>query len=539
MKHGRSAKKLNKTADIKQYKRDRYRDQHEEVYYTVNNIPMNKDLWDFVNKWLDETRVYKDKLVYNDDVMNCLKKNKQIERRELTDAEKNGLRAAIVYIYNEMKTRGKFDRTNIYNNNIRSCSNNLKINMINQFLNALTDQKMSANKQLNGKVLIDVDRKTYYSKRLECLIKAGKCNSKTALVNVRSFKLTKAINDKEINVSLKLTPNALLNWDLFTPEQMEEVCNHLDDDLITCYLNCYSNKDNAYVDYENKYRGFHLNLTANEQTVINRYKDISIDYKTVDEIIKNTPFAKTNVEYETIKDVSYMLSTLKQRKITFKHGRLYYPRFTTLSSKYVERVLFLNGKHLLQIFDVKSCFVVMSMLLYCSSSFRTESELKKLYNKIINEDFYVWVGTALNIKQEDDETFTEWRDRCKEMVISWLFKTSSAKIKCNIDKLIQCEFPTYYSWLHSLDDIWDNKDNKRKCVLSVQCSWLENKLILNGLFNLVSHLDAVTKHDAIYIAEDQYSEQLKEVLESNFNKIINKIMKGFKNEKENKKANWN
>ena len=108
-----------------------------------------------------------------------------------------------------------------------------------------------------------------------------------------------------------------------------------------------------------------------------------------------------------------------------------------------------------------------------------------------------------------------------------MFSTTRGKRRGDkkfIDQLIAVKFPKFHKWIHSQQEVQDK--NEKKSVLSVKCQWLENKLVMNGLFTEVLNLNVITKHDAIYITEDQYSEQLEEEMKNKWLEIANNEIYG-------------
>lgn len=500
----------------KENMRIKYREDHEAIYYTVKGLPVHKEIWDFANKWLDEARCYRKALNYGEgDLKLILRRNKNIPRRKLTSAEKNICLNALVYLDNEIN-KGNGDFYTIYNEVLREHANNGRIELINEFLKALTDQKMSFNRGNNGKVFFNVRKENKIVK-----YKDKETNQESErMVIIRKFRRDCSVSDEMIKVDLQLTPSAFSSWGLLTKDELIRSTDMLDVNPVKVYTNWYYSNDNCYKAVESKYKGFHVKTTENESIVIDAYKNMSVNVKLLQKFIELIPFNKDNVEYGLISQISEAVATLTQRNIQFKHGRMYFNRFTNLKNKFVKDVLLLNEKHIVELFDVKSCFSTLSLILFAQSKHRDEDEVKKMFN-IIQQDIYVWIGKEIGFNQKANQSYEEWRDEIKELFNSWLFSTCRGKkrgYKKLIDEKINEHFPAFYKWIHSQQEVM--KRNERKSVLSVKCQWLENKLVLNGLFDQVKYMDAITKHDAIYIAKDQYSEELKQDIQDKWNKII-------------------
>lgn len=503
----------------KEQKRIKYRSEHEEIYYIVRGLDVHKEIWDFAQKWLEEARCYRKRLEYNtgeEDLKLILKRNKHLERRKLTQAEKYMCENALVYLDNEI-INGCGDFYPVYNEVIREHANNGNIDLINEFLKALTDQKMSFNKKNEGKVFYNVRKENKIVKYKD---EFGKDQER--MVIIRKFKKNSAVSSEKIKVDLHLTPAAFANWGLLNKDELKASLSVLDANEVKVYTNWYYNNDNCYKIYEGKYKGFHIKPTDNESDVIERFKSLQVDLNYLNEYITDIPFEKNNVQYDLINKISNVVATLTQRNILFKHGRLYFNRFTNLKNEFVDKALLLNGKHIRQLFDVKSCFSMLSLILFAQNKHRDNKEVKDLF-EIIKTDIYIWVGNELGIKQAEDQTFEQYRDYLKQLFNSWLFSTSRGKRRGDkkfVDQLMSIKFPAFYKWIHSQQEVM--KRDEKKSVLSVKCQWLENKLVMNGLFNEIKNMNTITKHDAIYITEDQYSEELKNEMEDKWLEIVTK-----------------
>lgn len=280
----------------KEQKRIKYREEHEEIYYVVNGISVHKEIWDFAQKWLNEARCYRKKLDYTtgEDLKLILRRNKLEERRKLTQAEKYMCENALVYLDNEV-SKGNGDFYTVYNEVIREHANNGKLELINEFLKVLTDQRMSFNRKNDGKVLFNVQKE---NKIVKFKDEFGKDQER--MVIVRRFKRNSAVSNEKIKVSLHLTPSSFANWGLMTKDELKESIDLLNANTVKVYTNWYYNNENCYKDWEPKFKGFHLKLTENEQSVINCYKNIDVDLKYLNELIEAVPFEKNNVQYDLI-----------------------------------------------------------------------------------------------------------------------------------------------------------------------------------------------------------------------------------------------
>ena len=258
---------------------------------------------------------------------------------------------------------------------------------------------MSFNRKNDGKVLYNVRKENKTAK-----YKDEFGNTQERMVIIRKFKKNSAVSSEKIKVDLHLTPSAFANWGLMTKDELRESVGILNVNPVKVYTNWYYNNENCYKVWEPKFKGFHLKLTSNEQSIIESYKNIDVDLKYLTEYIEAVPFDKNNVQYDLINEISIAVATLTQRNIQFKHGRLYFNRFTNLKNKFVENVLLLNGKHIKQLFDVKSCFSMLSLILFAQSKHRDDEEVKKLF-EILKDDIYLWIGTELGVKQGEDQSF--------------------------------------------------------------------------------------------------------------------------------------
>lgn len=280
----------------KENMRIKYREDHEAIYYTVKGLSVHKEIWDFAQKWLDEARCYRKALEYGEgDLKLILRRNKDIPRRKLTPAEKNICLNALVYLDNEIN-KGNGDFYTIYNEVLREHANNGRIELINEFLKALTDQKMSFNRGNNGKVFFNVRKENKIVK-----YKDKESNQESErMVIIRKFKRDNSVSNEMIKVDLQLTPSAFCSWGLLTKDELIRNTDMLDANPVKVYTNWYYSNDNCYRAVESKYKGFHVKTTENESIVIDAYKNMSVNVGLLQKYIEFIPFSKDNVEYGLI-----------------------------------------------------------------------------------------------------------------------------------------------------------------------------------------------------------------------------------------------
>ena len=500
--------RLKHASQIKARKKAKYLQKNGSIYYSFDNVAIDSQLY---NNLVDAMN-NKSEIFFDDKDKN----------KVLTQKMKNDLILAAYYIYDKCR-KNKYHFVRVYMKAIKRRSNMLPEKYIRKLIYHISNVKMSVIKKDNGTVFFWVNQnnetKKIYDKETR--------EMKEKNVVVRDFKFTNfeycKKNEVKIN-GLKMVYNTMKDWKLLTyPELLQTAYSVVDGTYQT--IGRKKVKVNHYEGVEEKFIGFHKELTKNEKAVVNRYKSLIVEEKSLIERVMNNKYDKENINMEDLKEVCEVLKTLQNREFTFSHGRLYYPMWTKLKKEWRD-VITLGGKHLKQLFDIPTCHSTKSLILYSKSEYRNEVELVQLYDLIMHKDVYCQIAKKCGEKDIDGDI----RDQYKELFNTWLFLCEGSraglrgKLK-QIDKLIKKEYPSFHQFITSQNNIIVvNEEGKQiqKNVLSVKCQWLENKMLINGLFNQVAHLNTITLHDAIYITEEQYNEMLKEDLYNKWSEMVKK-----------------
>ena len=114
---------------------------------------------------------------------------------------------------------------------------------------------------------------------------------------------------------------------------------------------------------------------------------------------------------------------------------MYFPFFTRISKDY--RYLF----HKKELFDVPTAYSTFNMIHYSRSVYRNEGELAKLFDVIMNGDFYTFFGNKIGLG----------REQMKPLTNSWYFSTKGGRSRAvktdddmkAFDEAVKKEFPTF------------------------------------------------------------------------------------------------
>ena len=213
----------------------------------------------------------------------------------------------------------------------------------------------------------------------------------------------------------------------------------------------------------------------------------------------------------------------------FIHGRIYQNGWTNLSKELRETVK-LNGKNLVEVFDVRNCYVQFTAAKLEECGQVDQGELKDFCEKAYSGKFYEYLaeGTEYN------------REEMKQPWMHFLFSSAGTKkrglasqkkeyeqayiAKWNVVKNKIKSFPSIYKFLLSYPQI--EVEGRKVSKLSVDLQWIENKYVLNGLMRKLEEkgkiVEPISLHDGIYLTENQATEQMKDFMQSCWNKILNK-----------------
>ena len=297
---------LKHKAEVKQKKKIKYRKEHDDEYITVKNIPMHKEIGEFLINYLN-THKYFDSYNYNKFVeekgartamqlINMLKHNNRFIY-ELTDIQKNNILLAACYRY--LRTKGQDKSVVISNETTREHANGISNGYL-KYLDGITSNtKQSEVRRLDGYAYFDVE---YIPK-----IVGG------SLVTMKRFyiKDNNPAKDKQMLIDLKMTKNTFKAWKLYTKTQMLNLINGLL--LNEMYYKSRNIKDITkfdvkYKGIEREFQNYHTKRTKNEELNKKRMLALRVSEKIkqeLDELLDNDK----EVDYQKVCQLSKAIKT--------------------------------------------------------------------------------------------------------------------------------------------------------------------------------------------------------------------------------------
>lgn len=491
----------NKKKRQEQYKVN-YDKLHEGRYYIVKGVPVWKQV-------LDEVEYY---------------------FQNESESVKNNARLAIAAMFSLMDEKEYYERVKLFSTVIRKMANGISSEKLNKVFEKISNDNGYQVRRGKNKFFLSVAREKKTIKN-----KIGE----EINVWIRNAVPTRLLNKEDVvDVEVKMTENCFKSWGLLTWKEVSEKKEEIK-------ILKYDNYDlfQPVSEYnDSSFEGFHIEPTESELEDIENYKKLRVDVGLLEQLIekklKNALESKSiivdtkeleqilsgeesgkrkmKIEYKEMLELSQLLKTLTPKnglKITFRYGRMYFPFFTRIGKDY--RYLF----HKKELFDVPTCYSTFNMIHYSRSVYRDETELARLFDVIMNGDFYTFFGDKIGLGREEMKPLTN----------SWYFSTKGGRsraVKLNkdieaFDKAVKKEFPSFYQFIwNSVDE--DTKKGKKN-VLSVKNQWKENEMILNGLFKEVFDRDKVNVQDAIYVDEN-YIGQSKEEIKIRWKEIVTNII---------------
>ena len=214
----------------------------------------------------------------------------------------------------------------------------------------------------------------------------------------------------------------------------------------------------------------------------------------------------------------------------FIHGRIYQNGWTNLSKEYRGTVK-LNGQQLVEVFDVRNCYVQFTAAKLEESGLVDSVELKDFCDRAYSGKFYQFLAEG-----------TEYdREEMKQPWMHFLFCSAGTKkrglaaqkkeyeqgyiAKWNVVKeKMKTSYPSIYKFLLSYPQI--EIEDRKVSKLSVDLQWIENKYVLNGLMKCLEDKkkinEPISLHDGIYLTKDQATEQVQQFFEGCWKIILNK-----------------
>lgn len=494
----------------------KYDQLHEGRYYSVCGLTTWKELWEEVE--------YQIKIGEFQKRMN---KTKPLSSRDI-----NNLKLVACAIFSQMEEKEWYESVKLYSSIIQKKANGISSKLLTTFYSFISNDKgFKLRNSKNPFYLSIVPTK----KEIK-----NKVGDTIAIVKIRGAKPTKLLNKEEtVDLNVQMTEKCYKNWKLLTAQEIKEkrdqVANYKYDDY-----SIYKPKSEYKNDSTSKY--YHTEFTESELEDIENFKQLRVDVGRLDQLIETKlkdamerkqsyvdlkqleellsgkeTLKKLEIDYKEMLELSDLLTKLTPKnglKITFSYGRIYFPIFTSIDKKF--RYLF----HRKQVFDAPTCFTTLNIVQYSQSKYRDEKTLKDLI-QLRDEDIYTTFGHRVG----------KGREAMKPLMNKWYFATKGGREGLKklmkeieyIDQIMEEDYSTFYQFItNSVDE--DTKKGKKN-TLSVLNQWTENGLVLNNLYKNLTSSSKVTVHDAIYVDEDEWSEQLEKQLKNEWNVIFNNEIK--------------
>lgn len=504
-------------ANSKVRSRVKYDQLHEGRYYSVCGLTTWKELWDEIEYQIQNGQFQK----------------RMNRTKPLSDRDINNLKLVACAIYSQMEDKEWYESVKLYSSVIQKKSNGINSKLLMAFYSFISND--------NGFQLRKSKNPFYLSIVRDKKEIKNKIGDTVAIVRIRAAKPTKLLNKSEIvEFNIYMTEKCYKNWNLLTSKEIKEkrdqVANYKYDNYTI-----YKPKSEYTVDSTSEY--YHTEFTESELEDIENFKKLRVDVSRLDQLIKNKLKSamerknsyvdmeqleeilsgkeigkkKLEINYKEMLELSDLLTKLTPKnglKITFSYGRIYFPIFTSIDKKF--RYLF----HRKQVFDAPTCFTTLNIVQYSRSKYRNEEDLQELI-KLRDNDIYNYFSYRIGKSREE----------IKPLMNQWYFATKSGREGLKkllkeidyIDQIMEEEYPTFYQFItNSIDQ---NTVKGKKNTLSILNQWEENGLIMNNLYKKLTSETKNTVHDALYVDEDEWSEQLKEQLLNEWNLIFNNEIK--------------
>lgn len=351
---------------------------------------------------------------------------------------------------------------------------------------------------------------------------ADKHYSKQYAVNLAYKEQMLDIFHVEEIVELRISKISFAEWELLTKEDMFNILN---EQIQVKEENVFDelNKENPYEEYEKNSIGYHQGETETEKILHQRMiNNFNFDIQKVREHIING-----GNYYEEVNKLIKFVKSTKHKTYSSIHGRVYLNGYSNGSKEFRDTFKY-DDNALVQLMDVKSCFVLLTVILAKMSKEVDKEQINILYHLITQNDIYQIICDKIYGHKAYFEP-EKYRNSAKLAVLRWFFMSNEGKKKCgwssqlfNIRNYFKYSFPTYYKWLVTYNEI--KVDGKKKSCLAIDCQWLENKLIINTLMKKFVNYKVVTLHDSLWISKDQYNAELKSEVEQYFYKYVQRLI---------------
>lgn len=405
------------------------------------------------------------------------------------------LAAAFIYIKSNERRDKPCQFKYLCFKDIKKHANNVDDKLLGDFISELKDKKIIT---VNQSYSVD----KHYSKQYAVSLKYKE-------------QLLDLFHTEQI-IELRISNNSFKEWQLLTKEQMFNILN---EEIITKEEDIFDElKENPYEEYEKNSFGYHQGESETEKILHQRMlTNFNFDKEKIREHINNS-----SKQYEQINKLSRFVKSTKHRTYSSIHGRVYLNGYSNGSKEFRDTFKY-DDNALVQLMDVKSCFVLLTVILAKMSNKVDNVQIEQLYHTVTQDDIYQRLADLNN-----SIAFFEpqkHRDIMKKNTLRWFFMSNEGKKKCGWSKELtsvknyfkNC-FPSYYKWLTTYKEI--TVDGKKKNCLAIDCQWLQNYLIINTLMKKFINYKVITLHDSLWISKDQYSKELKNEVQQYFNRTV-------------------
>lgn len=494
----------------------KYDQLHEGRYYSVCGLTTWKELWDEIEYQIE-----------NGEFQKRMNKAKPLSSRDI-----NNLKLVACAIFSQMEDSEWYEGKKLYSSIIQKKANGISSKLLTTFYSFISnDNGLNIRKSRNPFYLSIVGNWTEIK---------NEDGDKVAMVRIRTAKPTKLLNKEEtVDLNVQMTEKCYKNWKLLTAQEIKKKRDQVAGYKYDNY-SIYKPKSEYKIDSTSKY--YHTEFTESELQDIENFKQLRVDIGRLDQLIETKlkdamerkqscvnikeleellsgkeTLKKLEIGYKEMLELSDLLTKLTPKnglKITFSYGRIYFPIFTSIDKKF--RYLF----HRKQVFDAPTCFTTLNIVQYSQSKYRDEKTLKDLI-QLRDEDIYITFGHRVG----------KGREAMKPLMNKWYFATKGGRKGLKklmkeidyIDQIMEEDYSTFYKFITNSVD--EDTAKGKKNTLSVLNQWTENRLVLNNLYKNLTSNSKVTVHDAIYVDEDEWSEQLEKQLLDEWNMIFNNEIK--------------
>ena len=245
-------------------------------------------------------------------------------------------------------------------------------------------------------------------------------------------------------------------------------------------------------------------FTYEDRTEMNEWEEIISKRMSKITVNLSSLYQHQGNDFKKLYWVGRIIKSTPDKDVIFSHGRLYRnPYWHCLPKEFRQYCVYDNEEKMMEVFDVKNCFATLT--------------LKLLEGNVPDDEYDRFKRTVKTGIYEDIAAQTVEYDRndMKKPFCHWLFSNSKTKkLPINqkftiVRNYFKNEFPNIFNFLLNYPEVEVEENGKKvkKSKLSVDCQWIENKLVLNTLAKWVEekfNVEVVTLHDAICVKENDF-----------------------------------